>query len=168
MVWIKGPEAIEVSIANTLATNINAELDNVWSAWALQDGANVPPKVYPVGCHGGTLAVIPEYPFIIVQSVDGIETADGAPLFGEQTHNLEVTALIASDDKATLDKVSKRYLVAIWEVLKKHQTLDSTVSGLAGVHTQSYGRSGIYTKANDDLLYRACRWTVQVFTLESV
>lgn len=165
MVWIKGPEAIEVSIAATLASNINAEIDNVWTAWG--DVATVP-KVYPVGCHGGTLSVIPEYPYIIVQSVDGVETADGAPLFGEQTHNLEVTALIASDDKATLDKISKRYLVAIWEVLKKHQTLDSTVSGLAGVTTRSYGRSGIYTRSDDSLLYRACRWTVTVFTLESV
>jgi hypothetical protein len=108
----------------------------------------------------------------VVQSLDGTQKTNMAadianPLagWGEFEHRLEVTILCQSDDLHTLDVQTKRYLVAIWEVLEKNQTLDGSLSGLAGIDPQKYGRSEVYKEGMQLMQFGG--WEVVVHILEN-
>ena len=159
----KGAPAAEAAVANTIRTYINAEVDDVKTAW--NDSIPLP---YPVQVYTGYRRIIPEYPAIVVSSVDGQETLDAASFWGQQEHRIDVSVICQSDDIHVLDQQTKRYLVAIWEVIKKHQDLDASLSGLAGVATRRYGRSEIYNIEKSHFLHQAAGWELAVHVDESV
>jgi hypothetical protein len=160
----KGAEAIEVAVANTLSTYLPTQLTAISAVW--NDGVPLPA---PVAVFAGQRQLVREYPAVVVASLDGTEVADGAPLWGEQEHRLDVSVVCLSDDQHILDVQTKRYLVAIWEVLKQNQLLDGSISGLAGVQTRRYGRSEQW-KANEKgrLMLQAAGWEIVVHVTESV
>lgn len=163
MPTVKGAEAVEAAVAATLDANIAGELAAVSAAW--NDGVPLPaPKLV----HAGELKLVREFPTILVVSVDGRETDDGAPVWGNQTHRLDVVTFLAGDNEETLDRQGKRYLVAIWEVIKKHQDLDGSLSGLAGVMTTQYGKSATYRAQSKPLMEKQVAWEVLVTTMEPV
>lgn len=156
MTILKGVEAVEVAVANTLATYLPAIVTAIYT-----DAADGVPNVLPVQYYAGSRDVIPEYPAIVVASVDGNEDADGSPVWGEVNHRLDVSALCQSDDHHTLDVQTQRLLWAIWDTLKQHQALDGSLNGLAGLTLARYGRSDIYRPTGKHLLQVAA-WEVIV------
>lgn len=166
----KGAEAAERAVANTLRTNLPGMLSQISAAWANDDAADglVVPLPNPAQVYSGMTNLVREHPSVVVTSTFGRETDDGAPLWGIQQHRLDVVVFCSSDAQAVLDRQLKRYLVAIWEVLKANQDLDGSLSGLAGVATTQYGRSHAYTGAHKPLLEQQAAWEVVVTVAESV
>lgn len=163
--YLKGPEAIERAIMKTLLSHINAEIDAVWAAWAATDTADavVVPKVYPAHINAGAVSEIYDYPTIAVTSDSGRVTSIGAPNWMETDHTLAVIVWMISDDTTIIDKLTKRYLTAIAEVLLKNQGLDGSM-GFTGVDLVDYGRT---PPAKLDLipgLQQIAGWTVTVHT----
>lgn len=156
-----GAEAVEQSVAATLQANINAALDTLYTA-----AADTTPKVYPRQVYAGARDLIPEYPSIVVTSLDGNQSLDASPNWGEVNHRIDVSAIVMSDDHRTLDRQTKRLLWAIWNVLKTHQGLDNGLSGLSGVQCMRYGRSEVYKPKAGQLLQVAA-WEVVVQIEES-
>jgi hypothetical protein len=164
----KGPEAVEVSIAATLALYLNAQIDAIQAVWA--DNVLMP---YPKKIYAGYRMVIANaaYPALVVSSLDGTQTAygGGGSGFGEIAHRLDVSVVMMSDNQHTLDIQTKRYVEAIWQVLMAHQQLDGTLPGLVGVRPQRYGRSGAYPQKGrgSNLVLQAAGWEV-VVTMEDL
>lgn len=152
---LKGPEAIETAVAATLQTYLPAVVNAIYAA-----AADSVPNVLPVQYYAGSRDVIPEYPAIVVASIQGEEALDGSPVWGEVNHHLDVSALSQSDDHRILDVQNTRLLWAIWNTLKQHQALDGSLNGLAGLTLARYGRSTIY-KSGKRLL-QASAWEVIV------
>lgn len=159
---IKGGEAVEYSLINTMAAHLPAELDQVWTNWG--DIATVP-EVHPAQYYAGRVDSIPEYPAIVAHWMSSRETDHGQPLFGQQTHIVELTAIVASDTLPVLDKQAKRYIVAMWEVVQKYPGLDGSISGLVTCLPIEAGQSKVYSKVG--LLYMAVSWLLEVNTIES-
>lgn len=158
-----GPEAIEESLAATLRTYLPAALDTIYAA-----AGDTTPKVYPRQVYAGSRDVIPEYPAVVVASIDGQQALDASPSWGEVNHRMDVSGLIVSDDHRTLDRQTKRLLWAIWDVLKTHQGLDNKLSGLAGVQLTRYGRSDVFKpKQGATQLLQVAAWEVIVRVEES-
>lgn len=127
---IKGPEALERSMAATLATYLPGELTAIWSAWAsydAADGISVPLTIPPAARFlAGQRDVVKEYPSLVVASETWKQRLSGAELWGSHDHNLLVVAYLGGDKQHILDIVTKRWAVGIWETLMKHQALDGT------------------------------------------
>lgn len=157
-----GVEAVEESVAATLRSYLNAALDTLYTA-----AGDTTPKVYPKSIFAGSRDVIPEYPAVVVASLDGQQTLDASPNWGEVNHRLDVSGIIISDDHRVLDRQTKRLLWAIWNVLKEHQGLDNSLQGLAGVTLVRYGRSDIYKPKGSTQLLQVAAWEVVVRLEES-
>ncbi len=155
--------AAQTALANTLNTNINTQIDAVAAAW--NDGIPLP---HITNIYAGYRTVIGEYPAIVVNAQKGKQTANGASLWAEIDHIVEITVIVQADDAPTLDAQIQRYLVAIWQVLMQNQQLDGSLSGLAGVDPMEYGRSGMYPLEKSTLLMEAAAWSVTVHVIESV
>ena len=156
MTILKGPEAIEVAVANTLQTYLPAVVNAIYAA-----AADSVPNVLPVQYYAGARDVIPEYPAIVVASIQGDEVVDGSPVWGEVNHHFDVSVLCQSDDHRTLDIQNIRLLWAIWDTLKQHQGLDGSLNGLAGLTLARYGRSQVY-RDNSKHFLQAAAWEVIV------
>lgn len=166
---VKGAEAVEVALANTLVSYLPDMLSQVEAAWASYDtaaGLSVP-LLSPAQVYAGRRTLIREHPSVMVVSAFGQEVDDGAPLWGQQRHRVDIVTFCAADALEVVDRQSKRYLVAIWEVLKQHQDLDGSLAGLAGVMTTQYGRSDPYQNARK-ILEQQAAWEVLVTVMESV
>ncbi len=137
---IKGPEALERSMAATLQQYLPAELAAVYSAWAPYDAADgiSVPQAPPLHYLAGLRDVVSEYPSLVVVSETWNQTANGAQLWGSHDHHLLVVEYLSSDDQHILDIMTKRAAVAIWEVLMKHQQLDGTCA-VTGVDPMDCG-----------------------------
>ena len=158
-----GAEAVEESVAATLRTYMPAIINAIYTA-----AADATPNVLPVQYYAGSRDIIPEYPSVVVTSVDGQEALDGSPVWGEVNHRLDVSVICQSDDHRTLDRQTKRLLWAVWDTLKQHQSLDGGLSGLAGLTLARYGRSDIYQpKGGAKLLLQVAAWEVIVRVEES-
>lgn len=159
MMQYYGAEAVEEAIAATLRTYLNAAIDTIYAA-----AGDTTPKVHPRMIYAGSRDVIPEYPCVVVTSIDGQQLLDASPNWGEINHRLDVSALVQSDDHRVLDRQTKRLLWAIWNVLKTHQGLDNTLEGLAGVQLARYGRSDPYKAPGQTKLLQVAAWEVFVGT----
>lgn len=169
-------ELVEEAVANSLRSNLPAELSTIQTQWAATDsawtlngvvGRNVPlpnPKlVYP-----GWLDKVREYPTVLVVSTGGGLNTDGGTTFSGMQHMLDVVAILESDTDWILDIQTKRYLTAIWEVITKNQNaFDGSLYGLVGAACKKYGRTDIY-KNEKGLLVRQAGWEVAVTVDEIV
>lgn len=157
----RGAEAVEESVAATLRTYLPAILASIYTS--ANDGV---PNAPVAQFYAGSRDVIPEYPAIVVTSIDGAESLDGSPVWGEVNHRLDISAICQSDDHRTLDRQTKRLLWAIWDTLKQHQSLDGALSGLAGVSLARYGRSDAFKPTGKHLIQVAA-WEAIVRMSES-
>ncbi len=155
--------AVQVAVANTLTTYVNAQIDAISAVW--NDGVPLP---HVAQVYNGYREMVPEYPVILVSSRGGKQRTNGATVWAEIDHRLDVSILVQCDDEPTLDQQMQRYLVAIWEVLMVNQGLDGSLSGLAGVDPVEYGRSGMYKLEKSTLLMEAGGWSIVVHVVESV
>lgn len=137
---IKGPEALERSVAATLATYLPAELTAIQAAWAPYDAADgiSVPLTAPLHYLAGLRDLVSEYPTLIVLSEVWKQTLNGAELWGSHDHNLLIVGYLNSDDQHILDIMTKRYAVGIWETLMKHQALDGTCA-VTGIDPKDCG-----------------------------
>lgn len=158
---IKGPEALERSMAATLATYLPGELTAIQSAWAPYDTADgiTVPLVQPLHYFPGLRDVMIEYPTIVVLSEEWKQTLNGAPNWGSHDHPLLVVGYLNSDNQHILDIMTKRYAVAIWEVLMKHQGLDGTCA-VTGVDPKDCGWTPHQKSAISPGFTRMLGWSV--------
>jgi hypothetical protein len=160
-----GPEAAAEAVAATLVAHVNDAVATINAAYTDM----TLPTFAAANIYALHRSLIPEYPAIVVGSVDGKELANGAPNWAEDDHRLDVAILCQSDDELVLDKQTLRYLWAVWRTLKVQQALDNSLSGLAGVDTPSYGRSEAYqVKQGSPLMMRVAGIEVIVHIVETV
>jgi hypothetical protein len=161
-----GPEAAAAAIVATLQAHVNEAVTLINAAQS--DGVPLP-TIAGTNIYDGFQEMLGEYPAIVVTPVEGQESANAAPAWGELGHHLDVTVLCQADSKDTLNRQTLRYLWAIWRTLKVYQALDGSLSGLAGVDSPRYGRSGVY-KASEksSLMMQDAGWEVVVNIVESV
>lgn len=144
----QGPEAVVQSVVATLQAHINEAVDIIAAQWA----DSVPlPHIKSGNIYAFDQPLVPEYPAVVVNSLDGTETMDGAPIWAMLDHRLDITILVEGDDRG-IDRQALRYLWAIWRTIHVYQALDGTLSGLAGVDVRKYGRSQTYTQKGKPLL----------------
>lgn len=137
-----------LAVANTFSTYLPAELDAVAAAYASADVAEFGaalPLPHPAHVYPRNQAVIAETPAVVVSSLGWDESANGAPLWGEVTHRLDAAALCVADSIEVAEAQAMRYLQAMWTVIKQHQELDGSLSGLAGIDTPKAGKSAAYS-----------------------
>lgn len=136
-----GPEATAQAIANTIGTKINALITQVNALYSDYQLPTIPTTAIYVLEQD----VIPEYPAIVVSYLATNETADAAPNWGEVEHHFDVTVILTSDTKDSIQRAAQRYLWILWDLFKKNQVLDNSLSGLNGIDTPRMGRSQVYT-----------------------
>lgn len=160
-----GPEAVKESVAATILANINAQLDTIYAEFA--DATT--PEVYPTAVYATGLSLIPTYPCIVVTWLEGKQISNGAEVWAEFEHTLDVSALVIGDDTATVDRMIDRYVWALWRLLMQNQALDGTIPGLSGIDLVRYMGSPLL-KRRDGLpgVARAVSWEIMVRVMESV
>lgn len=157
-----GVEAVENAVAATFSANLQAVVNKVYS-----DAADGIPNVTIAQFYAGKRDVVPEYPSVVVSSIEGQQPLDGT-LWGEVNHRIDVAIICQSDDKRTLDIQTKRILWAVWDCLKAHQNLDNSLNGLAGVSCIQYGRSEVYSNPKQTGQFlQVAAWEVVVQVEES-
>lgn len=147
MALVQLGEGACLAVANTLSTYLSATLDDVNAAYASADVAEFGaalPLPHPAHVYPRNQAVIAELPAVVVTWLGFGESANGAPLFGEVVHKLDASALCVSDSIEVAEAQALRYIQAMWTVLKLHQGLDGSLSGLSGVDTPRAGKSAAY------------------------
>jgi hypothetical protein len=166
---IKGPEALERALAATLATYLPDELAAVWAAWAgydAEDGISVP-LVAPRHYLPGLRDLVQELPSIVVGSELWAQTANGAEMWGSHDEHLLIIGYLSSDNQHLLDVMTKRYAVAIWEVVMKHQRLDGTIA-ISGIDPVDCGWSPHQKNAIAPGFTRMLGWTVVAHVEQAV
>jgi len=165
-------EGAALAMAHTLATYLPAVLTDIAAAYAANDQSEfgfAVPLPAPVAIYTREVFSIPLAPAIIVTPVGGTEVADGAPDFGELQHHLDVAVFCMADQMEIAEAQANRYLQAIWTVIKLHQQLDGSLSGLAGVSTLKYGKSPVASPTNTKTIIGwMASWEVLVNIVESV
>lgn len=158
---IKGPEALERSMAATLATYFPAELTAVYAAWAPYDAADgiTVPLSMPLHYLAGVRDVVKEYPSIVVASEMWKQRQNGAEYWASHDHPLLIVGYLNSDDQHILDLMVKRYAVAIWETVMKHQALDGTCA-VTGIDPIDCGWTPHYKSAIAPGFTRMLGWSV--------
>lgn len=160
----QGPEAVVQSVVATLAAHVNEAVDIIAAQWA---DATPLPHIKSGNCYAFMQPIVPEYPAIIVNSLEGREVTDAAPVWAEVDHRLDVTVIVQGDDRS-IDRQTLRYLWAIWRTIHVYQALDGTLSGLAGVDVVRYGRSATYREGKNPLMLQMGGVEIAVHVEETV
>jgi hypothetical protein len=133
------------------------------------DTGVVIPKVYPKHIYDGNRLVIPEYPTIAISSMNGRQTTNAAPYWGQFEHHVDVSVILQGDDEFTLEQQKDRYLIALWEIFMQHQTLDDSLTGETGIDPLEYGDSGVFKpNKGSSLMMLAGGWSIAVHADETV
>lgn len=131
----KGSDLIAVAIANTFSAHLPAEIDAVNAAW--NDPATVPALTYPKKYFSERRLEVPESPTLMVGMLGAHQSANGA--YSPQTgwamlaYEFEVTLWLRGDKLHILERMARRYGLAMWEVIMKYQGLDDSIPGQTGV-----------------------------------
>lgn len=136
-----GPEAVGQAIVNT----INAQINTLIAAVNAKYSDYQLPTIPTTAVYLFEQDVIPEYPAIVVNYLSTRETDDAAPNWGEVEHRYDIAMILTSDTKDSIIRASARYLWILWDLFKKNQTLDGSISGQRGIDTPDMGRSPVYT-----------------------
>lgn len=162
---VKGPEAAVAAVVATLSAHAQAALDAIWTAWG--DGATIP-EVAPRSVYKFRRDLVPEYPAWVVTWLGSQQVNNGATVWGEVDHRLDVSALVRSDALSVLETQATRHGWAIWEILMANQQLDGSLSGVSGVDPLRAGRSEVYSDKSRTTLIQAVGWEIVVHVMESV
>lgn len=162
-----GPEACEAAIAAVLLTGLPAALDTIWATWTTPPTVPVVPELYPEHVYVGQVDMLPEFPSVVVVATDSQIVSDGAPVWNEMEHHIEIVAFCVADTRDTLNRMTQRYLWAIRNVIMQNQNLGGAISGISGVALDRSGRSAVYKNAAG-LLQQEAAWRVTVNVLESL
>jgi hypothetical protein len=160
-----------LAVAATFTQYLPAVLAAVNAAYAASDIAEFgaalplepPARVYP-----RNQAVIAEYPAVVVSWLGLDESANGAPTFGEVTHRIDAAGLCVSDSIEVAEAQALRYLQAMWTVIKLHQGLDGSLSGLSGIDSPRAGKSAAYSRDGQSIIGIWAGLELRVRVVESV
>lgn len=164
----KGADLVAVSLANTFQTWLPGEIDLVNSAW--NDPATVPALTYPKQYYSERRLLDPESPTLMVGMMPARQSANGANNanagWGNISYGFEVTLYIKGDKLHILERLGRRYAHAMWETIMKHQDLDDTIPGQAGVDLLEMAYAA--SQAQQMTMLYAVSWTGLVYVVQSV
>lgn len=163
----KGPDLVAVSLANTFQTYLPGEIDLVNSAW--NDPNTVPALTYPKKYFSERRDVVPESPSLMIGMLPARQSANGAhgmAGWGNITYGFEAILIFRGDKLDILERLGRRYAHAMWETIMKHQDLDDTIPGQAGVDLLEW--AAVTSRADQMTLEHQMAWTGQVYVVQSV
>lgn len=163
----KGPDLVAVSLANTFSLYLPGEIDLVNGAW--NDAPSVPALTYPKKYFSERRLEVPESPSLMIYMNTAQQSANGAYSgtgWGNLTYGFEAILVFHGDKLDILERLGRRYAHALWETLMKHQSLDNTIPGQAGVDLLEWAAD---TQQKDQMtLQHVVVWRGQVYVSQSV